>query len=82
MCRSPLSPNFGTSVTNWIHWYSETDPQPRVVERLGRPFEVRLRDPKGIEFGIKFERTPLDLNGLLNKKGLDVGYSADAGFAE
>jgi hypothetical protein len=60
MCDSPLSPNFGESVTNWIHWYSETDPRPRVVERHGRPCEVRLRDPKGIEFGVKFELTPLE----------------------
>lgn len=60
MCHSPLSANFSESVTNWIHWYSETDPRPSVVERLGRPFEVRLRDPKGIEFGIKFELTPLE----------------------
>lgn len=59
MCHSPLSPNFGESVTNWIHWYSDTDPRPRVVERDGRPFEVRLRDPGGIEFGVKFELTSL-----------------------
>ena len=60
MCDSPLSANFGESVTNWIHWYSATDPRPRVVEREGRPFEVRLRDPKGVEFGVKFELAPLE----------------------
>lgn len=60
MCDSPLSPNFGESVTNWIHWYHDTDPRPEVVERNGRPFEVRLRDPKGIEFAVRFERAPLE----------------------
>lgn len=55
MCDSPLSPNFSESVTNWIHWYHDTDPQPRVVQRHGRPFEVRLRDPKGVEFAVAFE---------------------------
>jgi hypothetical protein len=60
MCDSPLSPNFDESVTNWIHWYHDTDPRPQVVERHGRPFEVRLRDPKGIEFAVKFELTPLE----------------------
>lgn len=60
LCESPLSANFSESTTNWIHWYSDTNPQPRVVEREGRPFEVRLRDPKGTEFGVKFEPTPLE----------------------
>lgn len=60
MCDSPLSPNFGESVTNRIHWYHDSDPRPQVVERDGRPFEVRLRDPEGIEFAVKFELTPLE----------------------
>lgn len=60
MCDSPLSPNFGESVTNWIHWYHDSDPRPQVVERDGQPFEVRLRDPKGIEFAVKFEVTSLE----------------------
>lgn len=59
MCDSPLSPNFSESVTNAIYWYHNTNPQPRIVEKEGRPFEVRLRDPKGVEFAVKFERTPL-----------------------
>lgn len=60
LCHSPMSGNFDESTTNWIHWFSKTDPRPRVVEREGRPFEVRLRDPQGIEFGVKFEPTPLE----------------------
>jgi hypothetical protein len=59
-CQSPFSPNFTESVTNWISWYQESDPRPYVVERDGKPFEVRLRDPKGIEFGIPFKLTPLE----------------------
>lgn len=68
VCASPLSSNFSESATNWIHWYSQTDPQPRIVERHGRPFEVRLRDPQGIEFGIKFELTPLQGEQAFDEK--------------
>ena len=58
-CDSPYSPNFSESITNLIHWYQAEDPQPVVVEKDGRPFEVRLRDPAGLTFGVKFEQTPL-----------------------
>jgi hypothetical protein len=60
LCDSPLSPNFGESVTNSIRWYHSFDPRPRVVESDGRPLEIRLRDPEGIEFAVKFDLTPLD----------------------
>ena len=60
MCDSPLSSHFTESVTNWVHWYHNTDPRPHVTEKDGRPFEVRLRDPRGIEFAVNFELTPLD----------------------
>ena len=58
-CDSPYSPNFSESITNLIHWYQAEDPQPVVVEKDGRPFEVRLRDPAGLTFGVKFKQTPL-----------------------
>lgn len=54
-CKSPLSRHFSESVTNWIHWYDDADPRPHVVEKDGQPYELRLRDPKGIEFGVPFK---------------------------
>ncbi len=46
-CRSPWSPNFSQSVTNWVFWYHEADPTPEVVEVEGKPFALQFKDPKG-----------------------------------
>jgi hypothetical protein len=42
------------------------------VERHGRPFEVRLRDPKGIEFGIKFDSGLLEPGQTINQEPADL----------
>jgi hypothetical protein len=54
VCRSPLSPNFSQTVTNWIFWYDEADPTPEVVEQAGQPMALRLKDPKGQVFAVPF----------------------------
>ena len=54
VCRSPFSPNFSQSVTNWVGWYDEKSPAPVVVENAGQPVAIRLKDPKGIEFAMPF----------------------------
>jgi len=56
-CDSPLSENFSQSITNLIFWYHKADPRPRVIESAGQPVQIRLRDPKGIEFGVSFSPT-------------------------
>lgn len=54
VCRSPLSPNFSQSVTNWVWWFDAQNPAPEVIETDGKPAYLRLRDPKGIPFVIPF----------------------------
>ncbi len=58
-CASPYSPNISESVTNLVRWYHADDPSPRIVDRDGNAYEVRLRDPAGLEIGVRFEQTPL-----------------------
>jgi hypothetical protein len=53
-CRSPWSPNFSHSVTNWVFWYDEADPTPEVVETEGKPFALQLKDPKGFVVTVPF----------------------------
>lgn len=58
MRASPYSPNFGESVSNFVYWYHEDDPAPRIVESAGQPELIKLRDPRGIEMSLPFRLTP------------------------
>ena len=46
-CPNPASAAISESVTNWVNWYADDDPQPSVLERDGQPIALRLRDRSG-----------------------------------
>jgi hypothetical protein len=47
-CRSHLSPNISESVTNWVFWYRERDPEITLVEGdAGVAESLTVRDPAG-----------------------------------
>ena len=53
-CSSPFTPNARKSVTNWTEWYNSENPDPEIVERGGRPVEVRVTGLEGERITIPF----------------------------
>jgi hypothetical protein len=50
--KNHLSDNFSQSITNWIFWFSQEDPQLRFVYRGNDLFSISLKDPSGQRFEI------------------------------
>jgi hypothetical protein len=57
-CASPFSSRFTESMTNFVFWFDEQNPQPVVIERDGQPAVLLLRDPKGEPLEIPFQLDP------------------------
>lgn len=49
----PYSPNFRESVSNWVHWYRESDPGLRLDTDAQGNRHLSLLDPAGIRFRIR-----------------------------
>ncbi len=48
----PYSPNFGSSVTNWVNWYDEKNPGIALAEQ-GKELMLSLNDPRQERFVIR-----------------------------
>jgi hypothetical protein len=55
-CKSPYSQNFSESVTNWIWWYNEENPDVHVAEENGSLSAISLLDNKGQRIVIPLSR--------------------------
>jgi hypothetical protein len=56
MCSSPYSSNFSMSVTNWVWWYYEENPDIRCIEEDGELVAISLLDNEGERITIPLNR--------------------------
>ena len=53
-CLPPQHP-VGSSVTNFVYWYQEADPAPRVIENGGQVSAVEVNDINGKRMRVTFD---------------------------
>ncbi len=56
-CAWPWAP-VSDSVTDWVRWFDERNPDPEIVEVAGAPTGVRLRNVNGEPFVMPFKLEP------------------------
>ncbi|EIP98564.1 hypothetical protein OpiT1DRAFT_03022 [Opitutaceae bacterium TAV1] len=64
--RHPYSPNFSSTVTNFVYWYSQDDPAPRIETLSPDLIELSLLDSGNVRFRIHI---PLTASGATNPPG-------------
>ncbi|AHF90686.1 hypothetical protein OPIT5_11230 [Opitutaceae bacterium TAV5] len=64
--RHPYSPHFSSTVTNFVYWYSQDDPAPRIEMLSPELIELSLLDPGNVRFRIHI---PLPASGATNPPG-------------